>query len=209
MIWPSEQHRTASMSTAKTFPPSSADLLQAEEHAITLVGVAGLEGSNPPELVLLLSVVRAGQVDRVRDCVTVGIAERVHADDRYRAVVFPVLVEEGLVLDLASLIAGFHRTEHTPATGDRLELGEHRFLDEVGELVDDVASLERVLVQRESPLAVDDQLDRERSAHRLCGRRRHRFVVRVRVQRVGIVVDGTQRLQSRSDVVERHLLGVK
>ena len=69
-----------------------------------------------------------------------------------------------LVLDPASLVAGLHRSEHATACRDRLELGEDRFLDEVGQLVDDEAALQRVLVHGEPPLAVDDELDGERLA---------------------------------------------
>ena len=48
-----------------------------------------------------------------------------------------------------------------------------------------------------------------RAPHRFGGRRRHRLVVRVGVQRVGVVVDRAQRLQRGPDVVERHLLRVQ
>jgi hypothetical protein len=41
------------------------------------------------------------------------------------------------------------------------------------------------------------------------GRRRDRFVVGVRVQRVAVVVDRVERLQRRADVVEVDLLRVQ
>jgi hypothetical protein len=73
-------------------------------------------------------------------------------------------VEHRLVLDLAALVAGLHRAEDAAAVGDAVELGEHGFLDQVGELVDDEAALQGVLVARESPLLVDDHLDGQRPA---------------------------------------------
>jgi hypothetical protein len=53
--------------------------------------------------------------------------------------VLAVLVVQRLVLDLAALVAGLHRAQHAAALGDRLELLQHRLLDQVGQLVDDEA----------------------------------------------------------------------
>jgi hypothetical protein len=55
--------------------------------------------------------------------------------------VLALLVDHRLVLDLAALVAGLHRTEDAAPVGDALELDEHGLLDEVGELVDDVRPL--------------------------------------------------------------------
>jgi hypothetical protein len=44
------------------------------------------------------------------------------------------------------LVAGLHGAEDAAAVGDAVELGEDGLLDEVGELVDDEAALQRVLV---------------------------------------------------------------
>jgi hypothetical protein len=141
-----------------------------------------MEVGQPLELRLLLLRRRARELDLRRRLVAVGIAERVDADDRVRAVVLLVLVVERLLLDLAALVAGLHRAEHAAALADRLELLEDRLLDEVGQVVDDEAALARVLVLREPPFAVDDELDRHRAAHALLGRRRDRLVVGVGVQ---------------------------
>jgi hypothetical protein len=83
--------------------------------------------------------------------------------------VLALLVEHRLVLDAAALVAGLHGAEHAAAVGDALELGEHRLLDQVGELVDDEGALERVLVHRQAPLLVDDHLDGQGPADRLLG----------------------------------------
>ena len=141
--------------------------------------------------------------------VTVRVAEGVDTDDRQRAVVLALLVEHGLVLDAAALVAGLHRSQHAAAFADAIELGEHGGLDQVGELLDDEAALQRVLVHRQAPLAVDDHLDRERTTHAVGGGGGDGFVVGVGVQAVGVVVDGAQRLQRGADVVERHLLRVQ
>ena len=120
-----------------------------------------------------------------------------------------VLVVHRLFLDLAALVAGLHRAQNPAALGDRLELLQHRFFDEVGELVDDERALVRVLVLRQAPLAVDDELDRHRAAHRFLGRRGDGLVVGIRMQAVGVVVGRDQRLQRGADVVERDLLRVQ
>ena len=101
----------------------------------------------------------------MRDRLTVGIAEGVDADDRIGPVVLLVLVVERLLLDLASLVAGLHRAEHAAAARDGLELLQHRFFHQIGELLDEVGALVRVLVLGEPPFLVDDQLDRHRAAH--------------------------------------------
>ena len=108
-----------------------------------------------------------------------------------------------------ALVAGLHRAEHAAPVADAIELGEDGLFDERSELLHDERALQRVVVLGEAPLAVDDELDRHRAAHRLVGRRGDRLVVRVGVQRVGVVVDRAQRLQRRADVVERDLLRVQ
>ena len=157
---------------------------------------------------------RSSSVDRASSIESgsgggVRVEERVHAHDGQGPVVLALLVGHGLVLDAPALVAELHRAEHPAALVDPLELAEHGLLDEVGELVDDVAALERVVAACEAPLAVDDELDRHGAADRLARRRRHRLVEGVGVQRVAVVVDRAQRLEGRADVVERHLLGVQ
>jgi len=64
-----------------------------------------------------------------------------------------------LLLDLAALLAGFHGTQHTAERGDGFEFLQHGFLYQIGQFVDDEGTLVRVLVLRDAPLAVDDQLE--------------------------------------------------
>jgi hypothetical protein len=66
-----------------------------------------------------------------------------------------------LFLDLAALVAGFHRAQHTAAFGDLLELGQRRLFHQFGELVDDEGVLVGVLVfARALPVsAVDAELE--------------------------------------------------
>jgi hypothetical protein len=56
--------------------------------------------------------------------------------------VLALLVEHRLVLDAAALVAGLHGAEHAAARVEALELGQHRLLDQVGELLDDEAALQ-------------------------------------------------------------------
>ena len=135
-----------------------------------------------------------------------GVEEGIHADDRVGTVVFLVFVIKRLFLDLAALIAGFHRAEHAAARRDRVEFLEHRLFHQVGEFINDEGTLIGVLVSGHAEFAVDDELDRHRPAHAFFGWRGHRFVVGVGVQAVAIVVDGEQRLQRGTDIVEIHLL---
>ncbi len=55
------------------------------------------------------------------------------------------LVAHRLVLDQAALIPGLHRPQHPAPVGDPLELGQHRLLDQVGQLLDQVGTLQRVV----------------------------------------------------------------
>jgi hypothetical protein len=50
---------------------------------------------------------------------------------------FALLVQHGLVLDLAALVAGLHGAQDTAALGEAVELRQHGLLDQVGELVQD------------------------------------------------------------------------
>ncbi|OQA04813.1 MAG: hypothetical protein BWY66_02864 [bacterium ADurb.Bin374] len=114
-----------------------------------------------------------------------------------------------LILDLRALILGFHRAQDAAARVDAVELGENGLLDFVGQPLDEVAALGRVLVLGHAVLAVDDELDRHAAAHALLGRRRDRLIVSVRVKRVGVLVHGEKRLERGADVVELDLLGVQ
>ena len=167
MISPSEQLRTDIDQHVEDVVAGQRRGPQPFESERSFVGVAPLEVVQPVDLVVLLVVVRAGQLDRGGHLGSVRIEERVDADDRQRAVVLAMLVQHRLVLDPAALVAGLHRAQHAAALADPVELGQHGGLDEVGQFLDDEAALQRVLVHRQSPLAVDHQLDRQRSAHRL------------------------------------------
>src|SRR5690606_41118501 len=63
-------------------------------------------------------------------------------------------------------------------------------------------SLKRVFVFGEAQFAVNDQLDCHGSAHRLFGRRGNGLVVGIGMQRIAVVVNGIQRLQGGTNVVE-------
>ena len=164
-----------------------------------------LEVAQALQLRLLFLFGRADQFDLLRCAIHMRVAEGVDADDRVGAVVLLVLVVHRLFLDLAALVAGLHRPQNPAALGDRLELFQHRLFHQVGELVDDEGALVRVLVLRQAPLAVDDELDRYRAAHRLLGGRGDGLVVSIRMQAIRIVVGRDQRLQPGADVVERKL----
>jgi hypothetical protein len=135
VISPSEQTRTASISTSKVLPSVDDRAPQALEHG-GRVSRHGARWKTPQagELRLLLRVGRARELDGPGGRLGVRIAEGVDADDRVAAVVLLALVEQRLLLDLAALIAGLHRAEHAAALGDRVELLQHRLLDQVGQL---------------------------------------------------------------------------
>ena len=159
--------RAASIKTANTLPPPRAVSLSAARAAWASSRCRSWKSRTRFSWDFFSSLGAAGQRDRRRLRLRVRVAEGVDADERQRAVVLALLVEHGLVLDLAALVAGLHRAEHPAAGADRLELRQHGLLDQVGELIDDEGALQRVLVHRQAPLAADDQLDRQRPAHRL------------------------------------------
>ena len=182
---------------------------QALEQLRRLARMAFVEGSEALQLRLLLRIGGARQLHRRRRGAAVRIAEGVDADDGIGAIVLLPFVVQRLLLDLAALIAGFHGAEHAAAVGDGIEFLEHRFLDQIGQFVDDEAALVRVLVLGQAPFAVDDELNRHGAAHALLGGRGDGLVVGIGVQAVAIVVDGAQSLQRRAYVVEGHLLRVQ
>src|SRR5580692_12941005 len=126
-------------------------LLERGERGVRLLAVPLLEAADPVQLRLLLFLGAAGERDKGVLLVGMRVAEGVDADDGQGAVVLAVLVQHRLVLDLAALVAGLHRAEHAAAGADRLELAQHRLLDQVGQLVDDERALQRVLVGRQAP----------------------------------------------------------
>src|SRR6202044_1769102 len=185
-------------------------VLEGRQRCVGVLGVLFLELADGLELGFLLLLGRAGELEGGgRGVFAARVAERVDADEGQRAVVLALLVEHRLVLDAAPLVAGLHRPEHPAADADRLELGQHGLFDQVGQLVDDVRALERVLVHRQAPLLTDDHLDGERPADRLRAGGGDRLVVGVGVQAVAVVVDRAERLQGGADVIEVHLLGVQ
>ncbi len=184
-------------------------MLQSLKHLRGLGGVGGVEGVQAGELALLFFVGAAGEFELLRHRVAMRIAEGVDADDRQLAGVLTHLVAHGLVLDFAALIAGFHGPKHAAALGNFFKLCQHRFFHQFGELFDDEAALRGVLVFRQAPFAVDDELNRHRTAHAVFGGRGDGLVERVGMQAVAVVVDGDQRLERGADVVELHLLRVQ
>src|SRR5882724_767824 len=176
VICPNEQTRTASISTSKTF--SSAITAWRWRFPLVLL----LKIAQTLQLRLLLGLARADELELLWRRVTVRAAEGVDADDRVGAVVLLVLVIKRLLLDLAALKARLHRARHAAAARDRFELLQHRFLDEVGQLLHQEGALVRVLVPGDAPFLVDDELDRHRAAYRFLGRRGDRLVIGVGVQ---------------------------
>ncbi len=78
---------------------------------------------------------------------------------------FLVLVIEGFILNLAALIAGLHGAQYATAFGDALKFAQHRLFHQIGQLIEDKGPLVGVLIARQSPLVVDDQLDGQGAAH--------------------------------------------
>ena len=153
VICPSEHTRTVFISSAKTLPFSITTCFSCASAAGASPACRCVEIGQPLRAATRFS----SSVERASSIVCgvvvgVRIAEGVDADDRVAAVVLPVLVEQRLFLDLAALVAGLHRAQHAAALGDRLELLQHRLLDEVGQLLDDEAALVRVLVLRRGPI---------------------------------------------------------
>ena len=84
-------------------------------------------------------------------------------------------------------LQGFPGGGQNAATfGDALELDQHRFLQQFGQLFDDESALVRVFVFRQAPFAIDDQLDGHGAAHAVFGWRRDGLVERIRVQAVAV-----------------------
>ena len=119
------------------------------------------------------------------------------------------LVVQAFLLNARALVHRFHGAQYSTAFGDAVEFTEHRFLDQVGQLLDDEGALQRVFVLGQAQLLIDDELDGHGPAHAGFGRRGDGLVVGVGVQRVAVVVDRVERLQRGADVVEVDFLGVQ
>src|SRR5205823_14590423 len=79
-------------------------------------------------------------------------------------------------------------------------------LHRVGERLEEVRSAERVDRERDPSLLGEDLLSTKSNRHRLFGRQRPRFVIRIRVERLRAAEHGGERLQGDArDVVERLL----
>src|SRR5438874_1318288 len=97
-----------------------------------------------------------------------------------------MLILDGFVLDLTSLIGGFHSAENTATRGDTFEFLEDRFLDQLREFLDKETSLVRIFVLRNPPFPVDNHLNSEGSTDRLFGRCGDRLVGGVGMERVTV-----------------------
>ncbi len=93
-----------------------------------------------------------------------------------------MLIVHRFVLNLATLVHRFHRTEHPAAAADGFKLLKDGFLHQVGEFVDDVGTLKWILGLRPSAFLVHDELDGQRTAHAVFGWGRDRLIVGVGVQ---------------------------
>ncbi len=119
---------------------------------------------------------------------------------------FERFVIQALLLDLASLVHGLHGTQHAAAFRNSFKLEHHRLLHQVCELFGDKGSLDRILVFCKPQFVVDDHLDGHGTAHRFFCRRGDCLIIGVCMQRIAVVVNGIERLQGGSDIVEVDLL---
>ena len=119
------------------------------------------------------------------------------------------LVVHRLLLNLASLVHGLHRSEHATALVNAVKFQKNSVFDQVGKLFDDKGTLNRILVFGQAKFLVDNQLNGHRTAHTFFGRSRDCLVVGIGMQRVAVVVDGIQGLQRGSNVVKINLLSVQ
>ena len=115
---PSEHTRAARISSSNTLPPPVATSCSRRRAAAAAPAWRRLEVGEPVELAALLLLGGPGELDLDRRSGAASREERVHPDDRQRAVVLAVLVEHRLVLDPPALVAGLHRAEHAAALGD-------------------------------------------------------------------------------------------
>ena len=107
------------------------------------------------------------------------------------------------------MVAGLHGPQYTAPFGDAFKLTQYSLFHQLRQLIDNEGSLVGVFIARQSPLIIDNQLDRQSSAYRLLGGGGDGFVEGIGVQAVAVVIDGNQRLQGGTDVVEVHLLGMQ
>ena len=164
--------------------------------------------TQPLDLALLFGLGAASQFN-LRCVSRRGIEEGIDPNQRVTAVMLALLVVEGFLLDLATLIASFHGTEHPAALAQAIKFSQYRFLDQVGQLLDDETALAGVLVACQPPLAADNELDGKCPTHGILTGSGNRLIVSIGVQTVAIVVHGYQRLQGSTDVIKAHLLSVQ
>src|SRR5690349_11309771 len=93
----------------------------------------------------LLFIGRTEQRRRAVLALAMLIEKGIHADDRQRPVMLTHLVMHALFLDLAALVHRLHRTEHSAALRDRLELLVYSLLHEIRQRLDGIRALPRVL----------------------------------------------------------------
>ena len=119
----------------------------------------------------------------------VRVLEGVHADDRQRAVVLERLVVEALFLDLAraGTASPSRRARRRARTSRSNSSSTASSTRSVSCSMTNAPWIGFSFFDRPE-LALDDQLDRQRAAHGLFGRRGDRLVVGVRVQAVAVVV---------------------
>ena len=124
--------------------------LQVGQGRVGFLAVPFGEIPDPFQLGLLLLLGGPGQLGGGGHG-TGRVPERIDPDQRQRAVVLALLVQHGLVLDPAALVAGLHRAQHPAARADRLELGQHGLFHQVGELIDDERALQRARLKLDTP----------------------------------------------------------
>src|SRR5690606_10859962 len=119
------------------------DALQPRERSLARPRMPALKRAQSLDLSVLLIRARARELQRIRLFVAalLRILKRVDPHDRQLTGVLELLVLEALVLDLAALVLPLHGPEHAAALVDAQELLEHGLLDQLGQLLDDVAAL--------------------------------------------------------------------
>src|SRR5690606_38558287 len=188
----------------------SGDFLQARDRVGTFLGVLGIEschifylgilfGNRRPDEFLMLYLV----------FLSLARQEGVHTDDRIGTVVFPALVVQAFFLDLAALVHRVHGSQDAAAFRYPVELLVYRFLDEIGQLIDDKGALPRILAVIQAQLLRNDELYGNRAPYGLLRGSCDRLVERVRMQAVAVVEHRIQRLQRGANVVEADFLGVQ
>ena len=120
-----------------------------------------------------------------------------------------VLIVQRFFLYLTSLITGLHGSEYTASICNAVELRKYSLLYQVSQFLDHKTALTGVFIFCQAPFPVNDHLYRQCPTNRVFAGRGHCLIIGIGVQTVAVIVNGNQRLQCCTDVVETHLLCMK